>query len=297
MKKVNLLMSVFLMVCLMAVNTAYAQNDEYKALMVRMMKAGESAGQTNLKHMTPTFVKMAIEAIGKKHAEMDDSQKTTLATELVEKYLTQQGFEDMAAVMMPYFEKNISLEDMKTHVEVAESERYQNMTKRMTAATEKTTTELMTGMMKFVTGEIPEAITAAECTDSYQKAFKNYYALSGGDKIMDQLMTTLSTLLQQGLQQSGGEDAEKKEKLAGLIDKMFTYMKDNFETFMLNTFIEGDFTEDDLDYYTEISEKHMPVANKVLIVMQEMLGNMDNVMNFTKSLTNGFATWLEGQEY
>lgn len=287
-------MSVCLMVCLMAVNTAYAQNDEYKALMVRMMKAGESAG---LKHMTPTFVKMAIEAIGKKHTEMDDSQKTTLATELVEKYLTQQGLEDMAAVMMPYFEKNISLEDMKTHVEVAESERYQNMAKRMTAATEKTTTGLMTGMMKFVTGEIPEAITAAECTDSYQKAFKNYYALSGGDKIMDQLMTTLSTLLQQGLQQSGGEDAEKKEKLAGLIDKMFTYMKDNFETFMLNTFIEGDFTEDDLDYYTEISEKQMPVANKVLIVMQEMLGNMDNVMNFTKSLTNGFATWLEGQEY
>ena len=44
-------------------------------------------------------------------------------------------------------------------------------------------------------------------------------------------------------------------------------------------------------------QQKMNVANKGFIVMQEMLGNMDNVMNFTKSLTNGFATWLEGQEY
>ena len=297
MKKTICWLSAYLMMCFTMVTSACAQNESYKDLMVRVLKAGESGGMQNLKQMAPSFGNMATESVGKKHPEMNETQKTALATEFVEKYLQKQGYEDMAEAMMPCYEKYISIEDLKVYVEVVESEQYQSMSKRMAAATEKTTAGLMAGMMGIATGEIPEPITAVECTDSYRQCFKNYYAMSGGDKIIEQLMTSLSTLLQQGLQQAGGEDAEKKEMVAKLIDSMFNYLKDNFETFMLNTFIESGFTEEDLNYFAEITEKQMPVTNKTLVVMQELLGDMDSVMKFSQKIMGGFSTWLESQEF
>lgn len=283
MKRMNYLLSVCLMVCLAVATNASAQNEQYKDLMMRMIKAGVTSNTASAENMKPAFIQMATEAVGKKHSEMNEAQKGALATELVERYMQKQAFEDMAVAMMPYFEKNISLENMKAYVEVAENERFQDVNKRMTAISETAAMELMPGIMAMAEGKTPETIAAVKCSDSYKKLFKNYYEKSSGDKIIDQLTTSISALMQQ---------AKDAEKGAAMLNSMMNYLKNNFETIMLNGCIKGGITEDDLKYFVGITE--MPAYSGAMAAVQEMLGD---IMGFSMKLMNGFPTWLEGQEY
>lgn len=275
MKRMNYLLSVCLMVCLAVATNASAQNESYKDLMVRMIKAGVTSNTASAENMKPAFIQMATEAVGKKHSEMNEAQKGALATELVERYMQKQVFEDMAVAIMPYFEKNVSLENMKAYVEVAENERFQDVNKRMTAISETAAMELMPGFMAMAEGKTPETIAAAECSDSYKKLFKNYYEKSGCDIIIDQLTTSISALMQQ-------------TEGAAIFENMMNYMKSNFEAIMLNGCIKGGITEDDLKYLVGISE--MPAYSGAMAAVQEMLGD---IMGFDMKLMGGFSTWLE----
>lgn len=277
----NYLLSVCLMVCLAVATNASAQNESYKDLMVRMQKATNT---TPLKNTKPKFIKIATEAIGKKHTEMNETQKGALASELVEKYMQDRAFEDITEFMLPYFEKHISLEEMKAQVEIVESERYQNMTKRMALIMRNTTMNFTTGLKDIMEGKTPETITAMACTESYLKAFKDCYKKSGGDIIIGQLTASISNLMKQ---------AKNTEENSAIFSEAMNYLNNNFETIMLNIFIESGFTENDLNYVVETST----LTDKVMIAMQEMLGNINNIKIFNEKVTTGFSTWLESQEY
>lgn len=285
MKKVNLFMNVCLIVCLMFVNNAYAQNDDYKVLMVRMMKAGAAGNGVNLENYAQSLIKVATEIIKQKHSEMSQNDKTALATQLVEMYMQEQIFDDVSAAMQGYFEKHVSLDEMKTYVGIAESERFQEVNKRMSALAQTVPIEIMPNLIVIAQGKTPGAITTVECTVTYKEKFNLYYEKSGSNQLINQMITSISAILQQ----TGSSDTEK---INTSLNQMMEYLKNNFRIIMLNGCIKENVTEEDLQYFIEVTEQ--PAYNGVMVATQEMLSD---IMNFGKKIIIYFATWLKEQNY
>ena len=61
---------------------------------------------------------------------------------------------------------------------------------------------------------------------------------------------------------------------------------------MLNGCIKGNVTEDDLQYFIEVTEQ--PAYNGVTAATQEMV---TDIMNLGKRIIIYFATWLKEQNY
>lgn len=285
MKKVSLFMNVCLIVCLMLVNTAYAQNDDYQVLIVRMMKAGATGNGANLDNYAQPLIKVATEIVKQKHSEMSQNDKTALATQLVEIYMQEQIFDDMSVAMKGYFEKHVSLDEMKLYVGIAESERFQDVNKRMSAFTQTVPIEIMPNLIMIAQGKTPEAITAVECTVTYKEKFNIYYEKTGSNQIINQIITSVSAILHQ----TGDSNTEKNNKI---LNPMMEYLKNNFRTMMLNGCIKGNVTEEDLQYFIEVTQQ--PAYNGVMEATQEMVSD---IMNFGKKIITYFASWLKEQNY
>ena len=124
MKK-KLWMSMCLLACLMVTNTMYAQNNDYKNLVAKRLKAEMGVmASSSLNAMQRICLRKSVDAVKEKHPEMSETQRTILAAELVEKYSQEQVFVDMAEIVTPFYEKcQISIEELKAYEEVAGTER------------------------------------------------------------------------------------------------------------------------------------------------------------------------------
>lgn len=285
MKKTICWLGAYLMMCFTMVTSACAQNESYKELMVRMAKAGNSSTNgMSVDNMKTVYTMVATEAIGEKHADWTEEKKNAIAAELVEKYIQERAFEDMVGAMSPYFEKNMSVNELKEYVTVCENERFQELNRKITSLSQASSMTLLSGVMVMAQGKELQKLTPVACADSYKQAFKTYYDNSGTISVLDQLAASLST----AMKQSGGDEAQ----IAEIFNKMMTYMKNNLETVLLNSYVAGGISEEDLNYFAGIVA--MPVYKSVVKSTQDMMGD---IMGFSQNIMVGFATWLEGQEF
>ena len=297
MKK-KLWMSMCLLACLMVTNTMYAQNNDYKNLVAKRLKAEMGVmASSSLNAMQRICLRKSVDAVKEKHPEMSETQRTILAAELVEKYSQEQVFVDMAEIVTPFYEKcQISIEELKAYEEVAGTERYQNLMKKIGNLSSANVSQYLLEPIKNAaeSGTPPEAITPLECSDAYREAFKSVYDKSGMEQVLGQLISTISAGMEQQMQQVDANAAEE-EKAFKVMDFLLNYMKDNFEPLMQNLLIEAGVTEDDLIYYVNVL--NMPITSKMQAVIQELMGNTDNIMELGAKVENLFSVWLEGQEY
>lgn len=279
MKKENLLMCVCLMICLITTNVASAQTNEYKAQIVRILKAG--AISINLESYSQSVTIITAAAVRQKHSEMTQSEKTALTTKLVNKYMQEQMFDDMASVIQGHLEKHVSYENLKNYVKVIESERCQEINRRMLIVSETTQEEIMPNIIAIAQGLEPPIIIPTECSDTYRNTFDLYYNKSGSDQLMNQLTTSISVLIQK---------EKNTEQINSILIPMMEYIKKNFKTAMLNGCIKEGIIEEDMRYFIENTE--LPAYKGIMTATQEMLSDIEL---FGKKIVTGFTTWLRTQ--
>ena len=274
MKKVKCL-NVCLILCLLLLgNTSCTGQESYHDVIKQLLKYGSLSNGMSMENMRPLFESQTEQVL----SDLTGEEKKAKIKELVDAYCEGPLFEDMATLMQPHFEKHVSLADLKDYADVAATAQFQEVNTRANSAGEMAGANLMTGIMAFASGNTPEAIKPIECSDNYKKLFADYYEASDSDGVLDQMVTAMSQAMQ---------TEAMDEQAITLFNKMMDYMKANFHTAMLNSFVSGGVSEDDLDYFSEIIK--MPAYSGVLSATKDML---TDVQGLGLGMAQCYQKWL-----
>lgn len=199
-----------------------------------------------------------------------------IAQRLTEDYNKTQKKEDVAASMVPYYKKAMTLEQLKEVAAALSSEQAQRAyaLSQTSIQHSTTSTEMVLAIMALAAGETPAPLTPKECTPAYRELAERFSRLLN-------LKGNIETMLQKPLPKEEGTD----DKMSDFMDRYRTYFADNIETLMLNIYI-GVLSEEDLRILCDIFQK--PSGQAAMKAIQYMA---EDPFTLASSMNEKFRTW------
>ena len=264
----------------------------YKSILVILLLSTSMVveAQTTLREAFKAFIEACPSAMNRTPETMGTALKQMNAgvitnydpeksDQLVEKYLNEKFYDQMTEAMLPYLEKNITVDDLKYLTEQMLTPAGKVFQEHQTILNAKANQFEKMGQdaaMKVVAGETPTPIQPVECPESYKQLFDQYYAESKLTDAMKPFFDSMAgTLL--------------NESQKAVMEKMKNYFTDNLPICYLNASY-GIMTEDDLRFGTQLY-KTDAWKNE----MKAMKGAMSHAQELGMSVVMGYLGWLKTQ--
>ena len=195
---------------------------------------------------------------------------------LMEEYNQKQVRTDVAASMMPYYKKAMTLEQLKEVTAAISTEQAQRAYELSQTSIQNNTnsTEMVLAIMALAAGETPAPPTPKPCTPAYRELAERYFQLLN-------LKGIIGTIIQNALPKEEGTD----EAMSDFMDRYGAYFADNIETLMLNIYI-GVLSEEDLRILCDIFQK--PSGQAAMKAIQYMT---EDPSTFASGMNEKLRTW------
>lgn len=235
-------------------------------------------------------------------------------SKLISEYVGSQMMDDMVDLFLPYFQKYVSMEDLKKLTKTQQQKRYSQLMSQTTATMQdlaqnteyqQLAEQLGEGMKAILEGKEPQLIPMVESiTNSYQQIFDRYFDVSGTKKSMESVFSSFGDLIVSAL----GDD--QQTNVDSIYSDYVTYTSESLRNMMLNIFSKV-YSEKDLNYLTKkmdntayihcVSATNEAGADLMLISVDflEKMGDwtMANHPEFEKTVNNlrEFVTIVKSQ--
>lgn len=230
--------------------TTYAQDTYTKTLAELMTLTGTQ--NIDPQQAAQGFAQIALQ----QYPDLNEAS----AQQITERYFKTQFATDMASIMEPIYRKHVTEEDMQSYIADATStagkrsfEHAGQMAKNQQNIIQPC---LINAITAIAQGQTPAPITInPTLPDSYKTKYKQYYDITGVDKII----TTLKESIIGSMSQQAGNTEEGRK----LVDGIMTYIQNNLYPLILNT--SADYlTEADLEFqialYSSAAGQHVAIA-------------------------------------
>ena len=279
MKK-NFFLSALLLVLAFAINfQAMAQatfRDYFQSLVAEKELAGNFSSSKEKFSTTYTLV------LGQTNMDKATAQK------IINEYLNTQFKDDFIDCIYPFYEKEMSIEDIKALTALLDTEEGRAAMKNLKkidkeAESAEFQTFIQNIMVKLITGKEsePQKVLASE---SFQKKFEEYWTVSQSEKIM---RSSFISSFMQGVtaNKKTEEDIQHYEQMA---EKTSVVFIKEMKTYVCNTSF-NQVTEADLDYY--IKTFGTPAGQKFIQGTNNMASS--NIEEFGMNILKKFYLWIQ----
>lgn len=176
------------------------------------------------------------------YSDMDEEEKKQTAGKWVQRYLTEELYQQMSTMIAPHIQQSITKDQLDECLRLTRS--LKNSMTRLEKTIEKEMGTMSNAMDQCLeSGKQPAPIQSKECTENYKTLFEEFYEASEiGQTLESNLIKPLELLL--ALASTSDETAEIRQAKAAV-----NYMKGNLKTAMFNACAEA-LSEDDLRILT-----------------------------------------------
>lgn len=263
--------------------TAAAQTDDkvYRAKLVQLFMVGGFSDQLDMKSLRNIYLQ---EVQQREEVHPDDEQA------LVDEYVADYMAEDFVEIVLPYYKKHLSLEDLDYFIQLRQDEEYKAVLKKQNDLNKRImlqedTEYIQVYMLKSIQSiqqkrALP-ALPKVACTASYKQKFNTLAA-----DMKPVLRETFAALFTQN---SGGLPLNKMLTTKAERDKLVTALTN----FSINETLQEytkTFSEKDLDLLLKNSQA--PQEARLLEMTKEMT---QNLMDLGLSVHSRFAEWCDAR--
>lgn len=212
-------------------------------------------------------------------------------------YMREQFYNDLTQIMLPYFQKELSIEELDALLDLAKDEKLKAAVRNIHNATDyiysmqcyevhdKTYDSKNWKVIKeeeTITINLFFKINMAECSKPYKQKVNKYWKLSKNDKRIEAIYPT-----------STAKEAMQKFYTIGYMnvaknfeDKITTRITGNIKNFTLNKIIESA-SEEDLDLYIEML--NAPIGKKM---NKAFIAYAEQPKEIQQKLQEKFMEWV-----
>lgn len=268
-------------VCLVSSTAVFAQSSDYVKAMERLLNSGSVNMVDNLKDAGDSYVELLVQ----------QGYTRQKATALAEEYFSTQFISDMAVLLAPYFEPNLSIatiDEVVAKLQDPAVKRAMQSTQNAAAnISEIMTNSLQPALMAMMSGQTPEPVALdSRVPASYVKLVNEYAEASDVASVFSGVLEPLKSIFD-----NPDIPAEQRETLNKMFDGLVNYLSANYTNMVANS-CYGIVSEADLTEYTRLAktplwQTYMDGSMKAVNAM------MSDVMGLGMKILQGFQNWAE----
>lgn len=211
-------------------------------------------------------------------SKMLEQDKDKYAKDLAKRYSEEQYYDDIIAIFAPYYQAQVSMEDLKIIQQYYKRQEVQDALLRANSISgeDKLIADAMkTAVAAIMEDKTPENFPIPDgCTETYQQHFLKFIEKS-------HIMTTINNLTTQ----LGAMDKSENSRLKKLMD----FLSDNMQAIVLNAYYPT-ITEKDLQVLYELFST--PEYEKIAVVTNNITSDFQQIK---QNINLKYSQWLEKQ--